>query len=178
MSASLKPGDAPDEQSRASHAPVSLAAHKVAQVLAGVGVIGLLLLALGTALDVILRYGFAKPIPGYADVTALAGAVLLSACMPQVVASRSNVSIDFAGKMFGEEVHKWLDRLGAFVTFAFFSVMAWQYMRFALEMKTTGETMAVLRWPVWPWWTGVAIFIAITAVVALLTLLDEEPSHD
>jgi hypothetical protein len=36
----------------------------------------------------------------------------------------------------------------------------------------------VLRWPVWPWWTGVALFISITALVALLTLLDEGDSHD
>jgi TRAP-type C4-dicarboxylate transport system permease small subunit len=177
MSLPLTPGAEPDVQEQAKNSPISRVAHKAAYVLAGVGVVGLLTLALGTALDVILRYGFAKPIPGYADVTALAGAVLLAACMPQVVASRSNVSIDFAGKLFGEAVHKWLDRLGAFVTFAFFVVMAWQYARYAMEMKATGETMAVLRWPAWPWWTGVAFFILVTALVALITLFDDGDQH-
>lgn len=163
----------PPRPSGGWHRGASRVAHTTAQVLAGVGVAGLLLLALATTLDVTLRFVFAQPIRGFADVVALAGAVLLAACMPQVVASRGNVSIDLVGQRLGGSATRWLNRFGALLTLGFFALMAWQYARFALDLRATGETMAVLRWPIWPWWAMVALLIGITALVALGTLLDE-----
>jgi TRAP-type C4-dicarboxylate transport system permease small subunit len=151
-------------------ARVGAAAQRFAHALAAVAVLGLLLLALATTVDVVLRYGFASPIRGFADVVGLAGAVLLSACMPYVVASRGNISIDFLGRALGPRAHRALNLLGALASFALFAVMAWQYVAYAAELRATGDTTPVLRWPVWPWWSGVAVFIAVTAVVALLTL--------
>jgi TRAP-type C4-dicarboxylate transport system permease small subunit len=143
---------------------------RFAHALAAVAVLGLLLLALGTTLDVVLRYGFASPIRGFADVVGLAGAVLLSACMPYVVASRGNIAIDFLGRALGPRAHSTLDLLGGLASFALFALMAWQYVAYAVDLRATGDTTPVLRWPVWPWWSGVALFIAVTAAVALLTL--------
>lgn len=162
----------------AQHGPLSRLAHRSARALAGLGTAGLLLLAIGTTADVLLRYGFAAPIRGYVDVVALAGAVLLAACMPQVVASRGNVAVDFAGRYFGPRVHRALDRFGAALTAVFFGLMAWQYVRYALSKREGHEVMAVLRWPVWPWWAAVALFIGVTALVALLTLNDDAPGGD
>ncbi len=148
---------------------LSHGATRLAQRLAACAVGGLLLLALGTAIDVLLRYGFASPIRGFVDVVGLAGAVLLSACMPYVVACRGNISIDFLGKALGRRMNGYLDAFGSLVTGVFFAVLGWQYVLFALDMKDSGQTMPVLRWPVWPWWSAVAVFIVITAAVALLT---------
>lgn len=145
-------------------------ARQLAEGLAGLAIGGLLLLAFGTALDVLMRYAFASPIRGFIDGVSLAGAVLLSACMPHVVASRGNIAVDFLGQGLGPRARRWLDGFGALVTALFFSVMAWQYARFALEMKQTAQVTPVLRWPVWPWWAAVAVFITLTALVALCTL--------
>lgn len=138
--------------------------------LAWVAVIGLLGLSAFTTLDVLLRWLFARPIPGLVDLVTLAGAVLLAACMPWVTASRGHIAIDAIGRSAGPRVRRALDLLGAFVTFVFFAVLAWQYVGFAREMYETGERMAVLRWPVWPWWSAVAACIVFTAVVAGATL--------
>ena len=164
----------------AAHGPLSRLAHRAARLLAGLGTTGLLLLAIGTTADVLLRYGFAAPIRGYADVVALASAALLAACMPQVIASRGNVAVDFAGRLLGATARRWLDRFGALMTLLFFALLAWQYFRFAWSMKEGQEVMPVLRWPVWPWWAAVAVCIAVTALVALFTLNDEGPGgeHD
>lgn len=149
---------------------LAVRAHRLAQALAVLGGCTLLLLALGTGADVVLRYLFARPIRGFVDVSALAGAVALAACMPWVVASRGNIAVDFLGQALGPRARRGLDGFGALVTAGFFTVMAWQYARFALEMRATGETMAVLRWPVWPWWGAVAVFIALAALIGLATL--------
>ncbi len=145
-----------------------------AEILAGVAVAGLLLLAMVTSLDVLLRYVFASTIRGLADVTALAAAVLLAACLPHLVVRRGNIMIDFLGRLLGGRAHRGLNIFGAFVSFLFFAVMAWQCTLFALDMKSTHEAMPILRWPVWPWWSMVALFMVVTALVALATLLDEE----
>jgi TRAP-type C4-dicarboxylate transport system permease small subunit len=138
--------------------------------LAWVAVIGLLGLAAFTTLDVLLRWLFARPIPGLVDLVTLGGAVLLAACMPWVTASRGHIAIDAIGRSAGPRVRRALDLFGAVVTFVFFAVLAWQYVGFAREMYVTGERMAVLRWPVWPWWTAVAACIGFTALVAGATL--------
>ena len=152
-------------------------ARQLAEGLAGVAIGGLLLLAFGTAIDVLMRYAFASPIRGFIDVVSLAGAVLLSACMPHVVASRGNIAVDFLGQGLGPRAKRWLDTFGAVATALFFSVMAWQYVRFALEMKQTTQVTPVLRWPVWPWWAAVAAFITLTALVALCTLRTERAAQ-
>ena len=153
-------------------------ASRLALALAVVGCSCLLLLAIGTFADVVLRYVFARPIRGFVDVSALAGAVALSACMPHVVASRGNIAVDFLGQALGARATRWLNGFGALMTAAFFSLMAWQYARFALELKGTGETMAVLRWPVWPWWAAVALFIALTALIGLLTVVTPDQADE
>ena len=155
--------------SPASSSPAATA-RRLARGMAVAAIGGLLLLALGTALDVTLRYAFASPIRGFVDITSLAGAVLLAACMPHVVASRGNIAVDFLGERLGPGAARWLDRFAALVTTAFFALMAWQYIRYALELRQAGDAMPVLRWPVWPWWTAVAACVAVAAVVGAMTI--------
>jgi TRAP-type C4-dicarboxylate transport system permease small subunit len=148
---------------------LSARAERAAAALAVVAMAGLLLLAVATATDIVLRYVFASPIRGFVDIASLAGAVLLSACMPYVLACRGNIAIDALGNWLGGTWRRMLDRFAAFVSAAFFGLMAWQYLRFALEMQSTGQSIPVLRWPVWPWWSLVALCIVFAALVALAT---------
>lgn len=148
---------------------LSARAERAAAALAVLAMGGLLLLAVATATDIVLRYAFASPIRGFVDIASLAGAVLLAACMPYVLASRGNIAIDALGGWLGGSKRRMLDRFAACVSAAFFALMAWQYVRFALDMKDTGQSIPVLRWPVWPWWSAVAVFIVFAACVALAT---------
>ncbi len=152
-----------------------LATH-FAEVLAGLAVSGLLLLAILTGVDVLMRYLFNAPIRGMTDFSMVAAAVLLSACMPHVVASRANIMVSFVGRVLGPTAFRALNFFGALVTCVFFAFMAWQCTRYAISMYQGGETLPTLRWPVWPWWSGVAVFISLTALVALATLT-EPPSE-
>jgi len=134
-----------------------------------VAIAALLLLALATTVDIVMRYVFASPIRGFVDIASLAGAVLLSACFPYVLSSRGNIAIDALGARLGARAARSLNRFAALVTAAFFALMAWQYLRFAVELKQDGQSIPVLRWPVWPWWAAVAVFVVVAAVVALMT---------
>lgn len=143
-------------------------AERLAGALAAVAVAGLLVLAILITVDVCLRYFFASPIRGFFDVQSLAFAVLLAGCMPLALARGSHIAVTLVGDRLGGS--RMLDRFGRLMTLLFFALMGWQYLRYAWEMKQTGQTMAVLRWPVWPWWGAVALLILLAALVALVTL--------
>lgn len=143
---------------------------RLARLLALVSIAGLILLAIATTLDVAMRYLFASPIRGFVDLASLAGAVLLAGCMPWLLVTRSNVAVDVLGAWLGGRWRRVLDSFAAVVTALFFAVMAWQYWRFSADLASAGQTIPVLRWPVWPWWAGVTAMIAAAALAGLLTL--------
>ena len=152
----------------------SVAAARMAQWLACAAMACLLLLAAATVCDIAMRYVFARPIRGFVDIASLAGAVLLAACLPHVLASRGNIAVDALGQWLGGGWQRALDRFAGLVSTAFFALMAWQYLRFAADLQATAQTIPVLRWPVWPWWAAVAACIVVAAVVALLTSWSHE----
>ena len=149
---------------------IATVAESVARWLACSAIVALLMLAVGTVADIVLRYVFARPIRGFVDIASLAGAVLLSACFPYVLSSRGNIAIDALGNRLGATARRWLDRFAAAVSAGFFGVMAWQYLRFAMDLKGDAQTIPVLRWPVWPWWAAVAGFVLIAAAIGMLTI--------
>src|SRR3990167_9929543 len=86
---------APARARRQVKSAVALRSHacRLADRIATAAVLGLLALALLTVADVTGRYLFATPIRGFNDIVPLAGAVLLSACMPHVVARRPHLPV-------------------------------------------------------------------------------------
>ena len=134
----------------------------------------LLAIALGTLADVLGRWLFGAPIRGYNDFAALGIAVACAAFLPALIAQRGNLTITLLGRLLGARASRWLDAFGALVTFAFFALMAWQYLRYAAEMARAGERMAILQWPVWPFWSAVALAVCATAVVSLAVIFRRE----
>ena len=134
---------------------------------------GLLLVALATMVDVLLRWLFRAPIPGLGEISALFTAVIVSACFPMLIAQRGNVTIRFVGSVLGPRIARVLDAFGALVCAVFFSAMTWQYLRFSIEMTGAGESTPILRWPVGPWWWVVTLMITIAALIAYVVFVRE-----
>ena len=133
----------------------------------------LLLLALLTVADVLLRWLFAAPLLGFVDAMSMLMAVIMAACLPALIAGRGNVTIRLLGHAGRPRLQRALEAFGALVTLAVFVLMAWQYVRYAAETTSAGERMGVLQWPVGPWWWAVAALIIVTALVALVVLVRE-----
>jgi TRAP-type C4-dicarboxylate transport system permease small subunit len=137
----------------------------------------LLALSALTAIDVLGRYAFGRPIPGFTNAaalaTALATALAVAGFFPVLTMRKANITLRPFAKVGGKVLARILDTFAALVTTAFFAVMAWQYADYAAEAVRSGEYVAVLRWPVGPWWWGVAVMIAITAVAAFVVFIQE-----
>jgi TRAP-type C4-dicarboxylate transport system permease small subunit len=99
--------------------------------------------------------------------------VIVAACFPALLANRANVTIRLVGATGGPRLTRVLDAFGALVTVAFFGLMTWQYVGYAAEMTGAGERMAILHWPVGPWWWAVTAMVGATTLVGLIVLLRE-----
>jgi TRAP-type C4-dicarboxylate transport system permease small subunit len=146
---------------------------RLALALALTAAAGLLLVAIATMVDVLLRWLLKMPIPGLGEISALFTAVVVAACFPMLIARRGNVTITLVGAALGKPASRFLDAFGALVSALFFSAMTWQYLRFSAEMSSAGESTPILRWPVGPWWWMVTAMIAIAAVIALVVFVRE-----
>ena len=133
----------------------------------------LLALSALTGIDVIGRYAFGQPIPGFTNAAALATALVVAGFFPVLTMRKANITLRPFAKVGGPILARILDSFAALVTTAFFAVMAWQYASYAAEAVRSGEYIAVLRWPVGPWWWGVTALIAITAVAAFVIFVQE-----
>jgi TRAP-type C4-dicarboxylate transport system permease small subunit len=116
---------------------------------------------------------FNQPIPGFTNAAGLVVALVVAGFLPVLTMSKGNIAVRPFAAIGRKNLTRFFDSFAALVTAAFFGVMAWQYAKYAAEAVRSGEYVAVLRWPVGPWWWGVTMIIAITAVAAFVVFLQE-----
>jgi len=141
--------------------------------LALIGFAGLLVLAIMTTLDVLMRWLFDDPIHGVNDVSAVVLAVVIASCIPANLAGRKNISVDVLGALSGPRTTRLLDAFGSFVTLLFVAAMAWQFVGYTETMYASGRRTWVLALPLWPWWTAATAFLWFAVVVQLANLLHD-----
>ena len=135
------------------------------RAIAVAGFLGLLLVALGTTVDVLLRWIANAPIKGLNDINGLVVAIVIASCLPLVIAERQNISIRFLGDALGAKPSSWLEALGSAALLAFVGLVGWQLVLHTMGMAESGRTTWHLRIPVTPWWS-VATAIVLLCVPA------------
>ena len=143
---------------------------RLARALALVGFAGLLLLALMTTLDVLLRWLFAMPLQGVNDVSAVVMAVVIAACIPANLAFKQNIRVEAAGLLGGPRLHALLEVLASLATLVFVALMAWQFLPYTLSLREAGDRTWVLGWAIWPWWAAASLMIGFGVLVQAMTL--------
>lgn len=143
-----------------------------------IGLIGLLIVAVVTMIDVILRYFFNAPIEGYEDVSQLLFAIIVSSCFPAGLLQGRNITIRFLGKGLGERSSLWLEALGAFATLVFFVLVTWQVAAFALDETVNNRYTQTLELSTGPWWWFVsALFLMCVPVQFLITVVKTNAAY-
>lgn len=145
----------------------------VTRALALVGFSGLLLLALMTSLDVLLRWLFQTPIQGVNDVSSVVMAVVIAVCIPANLAMKQNIKVEVFGAVAGRRLNAILEVFASLLTLVFIVAIASQFAPYAAGLKETGDRTWVLGWPVWPWWSVAAVMMWIAVGVQIIVLLDD-----
>jgi TRAP-type C4-dicarboxylate transport system permease small subunit len=124
-----------------------------------IGLMGLLIVAVVTMVDVLLRWLFSAPIEGYEDITRLLFAIIVASCFPAGLLQGRNITIRFLGKALGQRVALYLEALGAIATFFFFTVVTWQVAAFALDETLNNRFTQTLEITTGPWWWFVSFLL-------------------
>jgi len=136
--------------------------------------IGFLLLigaAVGTLMDVLMRWLFNMPIEGWDDLSQLVFAIVIVACFPAGLLQGHNITIRFLGSGLGRRSSHWLEWFGALLTFIFFCMMAWQFVILTVDLHATGDTTMTAEIFTWPWWTVATILVLCCVPIQAVVLI-------
>ena len=133
--------------------------------IAFIGVLGMLIVASATVVDVLMRWLASTAITALNEITALVFAVAVAACIPAGLASGVNLRIDLLARWLTGRVAAWLDALGALLLLLFFCILAWRIGIFAGNLMDQGRTTVILGWPQAPFMYAVSVLLGIGALV-------------
>jgi C4-dicarboxylate transporter DctM subunit len=139
--------------------------------LATIGVLGMLLAAGATVLDVLLRWLFNSGVLALNEITSMAFAISITACLPAGLAGGVNLKIDVLARWLSCRLGAWLDALGGFSLLLFFALLAQQVLVHADNLAREGRTTIILSWPLAPFiYVVVALLAFSTLVQAVVTI--------
>ncbi|MEQ8370026.1 MAG: TRAP transporter small permease [Alphaproteobacteria bacterium] len=141
---------------------------RATRVIALVGLLGLLVIAGATIIDVLMRWLFNAPLDGLSDIGELVIVLMVAACFPAAIAGRHHITIRFLGKVSGVRGREVLDMFGQLMTLAFFTVTAWQLVDYVVDLMGNGQTTWLIGLPLWPSWTVAALLIVLCVPVQLV----------
>ena len=145
----------------------------VARLCALFGMLALVVFVLMTIADVLMRWLFNSPIDGVADAAPLIVAIVAAAFFPLSLTGRHHVSIGFLGSLLGPRATVWLVAFASLVTWVFFLLLAWQIVRYTIELRQLGQTTWVVQMPIAPWWGVVSFFIVVCVAVQVRVVMAE-----
>jgi tripartite ATP-independent transporter DctM subunit len=132
------------------------------------GVIGMLVAAGATVVDVLLRWLANSGITALNEIVALSFAVAVSACIPSGLSQGVNLTVDLLQERFTRRAAAWLQAIGALALCVFFALLAWRVWVYAGTLK--GNTTVIRGWPMSPFFYTAAVLLGVgTLVQALVT---------
>jgi TRAP-type C4-dicarboxylate transport system permease small subunit len=167
LCAALNPAGAGPE--RASERSVSIWLRRVLGA-----VVALVLLAIMglTFCDVFMRYWFAAPIRGAAEIVRFAMAILIFSALPLVTLSQQHITVNLLQGRFGPW-GAWLQHLFVLlVSLVAVGIMTWQLASDGADLAHNRITTTVLEWPLAPLSACMSVLSGVTLLVLLALTLD------
>ena len=130
-----------------------------------------------TAVDVIGRYLFNRPVNGGFEVTEIMLAALIYCGLPLVSARREHIVIDTFDPFFSRRFKRALDVIAEILCTIAFGGMAVLIFQRAERIASYGDTTSVLKLPLAPFAYIVAAMIAITALIHLWLIFVPQTAH-
>jgi TRAP-type transport system small permease protein len=149
------------------------AAGAAARALAALGLVILLLFAVATLADGLMRSLANAPIDAVRDLGGLVVAVAVAFCFPLSCLQRSNITIKFAEAFIGPRSSRILDAIAAVLVEIAVVLIARQLFIYAWNEARAGDSTVMLAVPAAPFWYVVAAALALAAVLqALVAVLE------
>lgn len=141
---------------------------QVCIALAAVFLSGMMVL---TVVDVALRKFVGYPLRGTFEIIELGLACTIFFALPAVFIRRQNLVVDFLDRLISPSATNILDWLGTALSTVVLSVMLWQMVLLAEDMRAMGDVTADLAIAKLWYWIPVLAGVGASAVVSLIFVI-------
>ena len=154
---------------------------KILYWVAGIAIVSMMLL---TCADVILRLGVTayheyswrflspfKPIPGTYELVCFLGSVAVSFAMAHTSVERGHVAVSLVVRLFPQRIQDLIDTITGIFSFILFTLLSWQSVLYANDLRTSGEVSLTLELPFYPFVYGISFAAAVVCLVLLVDII-------
>ncbi len=130
------------------------------------------ILALLTAVDVIARYFFNRPIIFSYEFAELTLVFLVSFGLTHTTWNKGHLRLDLVTSLLPKTIEKILDRAANLVSGAVFALIGWGCVIASGRERLSGLETPILGWPVFPFIFVLAIGCALTSIIFFYAIFD------
>ena len=132
--------------------------------LAGIAVVIMMLL---TCADVILRL-FRRPVPGTYEIIGFLGTVVIAFSLAYTSLEKGHIAVEIFAEKLPRKIKAGVDTFTAVIGAALFSLITWQSLVYAVDLKHSGEVSVTLTMPIYPFIYGIAAGSGLLCLVLLV----------
>ena len=125
-----------------------------------------------TAMDVMLRYIFNRPISGSLEITEYMMVILVGFWLAYCATVKGLVSVEIVTSRFSPRTQAILNSITYFLSFVFFSLITWQTIRNVTLVFESELVSPVLLIPTFPFAVMLALGSLVFTLVLLVTFLE------
>jgi TRAP-type C4-dicarboxylate transport system permease small subunit len=145
----------------------------MANAFAVAGLSLLLILAVFTLLDGLLRAIANTPIDLVREIGDMVAAICGACCLPIVLLHQNNIVLRIFDRILSPSGVRGIDTTAALVIEIVMIGMAWQFWRFGIKTMRAGDVTWLLNWPKAPFWFVVDGILWAAVVVQAFVLIEE-----
>jgi TRAP-type C4-dicarboxylate transport system permease small subunit len=133
----------------------------------------LLILAVFTLLDGLLRAVANMPIDLVREIGDMVAAICGTCCLPIVLLHQNNIVLRMFDRILPPSGVRVIDTLAALAIEIVMIGMAWQFWRFGIKTMQAGDVTWLLNWPKAPFWFVVDGILWVAVAVQTFVLIEE-----
>jgi TRAP-type C4-dicarboxylate transport system permease small subunit len=141
----------------------------LARKLFWVSAVAIVAMMLLTCADVVLRY-FRRPVPGTYELVCFLGAVAVAFALAQTSVEKGHVSVTFVVQLFPKRIRGLIACITTGFGLILFSLIAWQSIIYANNLRLSGEVSLTLELPFYPFVFGVGFSAAVVCLILISDL--------
>lgn len=135
--------------------------------IAAISIMGMMLL---TTADVILRY-FRHPIPGTYEIVGFLGSIAVGFALASTSVQKGHVAVSILFERFSTKSQSLIETANSLLAACFFSLLTWQCVLLADDLRRSGEVSLTLEMPFYPFVYGIAAGCAVLTLVLISDFL-------
>ncbi len=143
---------------------------KLTRIINAIGGCCLVFIMSITVADIILRL-FRRPILGTYEIVAFSAAVVIGFSVPLTTWARGHVYTDFLILRYPKKTRNVINIFTRCLGIAMFFLIAWNLIKYGMDLRKSGEVSATLTLPFYPIAYGLGIVFLIQCLVCLCDIL-------